>query len=258
MLVDHPIISRRLFYPRRTELAPSKYVEVESAKIACYLQHPYQDAGTVLYLHGNGELASEYAEHYAGLFLEMGVNVCFVEYRGYGLSTGTPSLGAMLGDGEAVVRDLGIAPERIVAFGRSIGTIYAIELARRLPQIGGLILESGIADVRENWPLTEELEQIGSIDEEYLRELAEHFNHRQKLAAYPGPLLVLHTLHDQFLDPSHAERLHAWGMSAAKKLVIFPKGDHNNIFFVNFADYVREVKEFASRIATREEKVERG
>ena len=247
MIVDNPIISRRIFFPRPTDQEASLFVEVEGARIACYLRSPYRDAGILLCLHGNGELASEYAEQYAEMFLAMGVNVCFAEYRGYGLSTGEPALGAMLSDGEAVVRALGIAPERVVVFGRSLGSLYAIELAWRLPRIAGLILESAIADVRENWPLTRELQKIGCCEEEYVREVAAHFDHRQKLAGYYGPLLVLHAGQDQFLDPSHAERLYTWGAGHEKKLVILPHGNHNSIFFANYVEYLGEFKAFLQR-----------
>src|SRR5262249_15577961 len=106
------------------------------------------------------------------------------------------------------------------------------------------IIESGIADWCESWPLTKELEQIGHSAEEYAREVAEHFDHRKKLASYFGATLVLHTAKDQFLPPSHAERLHAWGGGIQKSLVVFPYGDHNQILAANHSEYVREVKNF--------------
>jgi pimeloyl-ACP methyl ester carboxylesterase len=59
-----------------------------------------------------------------------------------------------------------------------------------------------------------------------------------------GPLLVLHADHDQFLDRSHAERLHAWGGGSDKRLVVFPEGNHNTILHANYVEYLREVSEF--------------
>jgi pimeloyl-ACP methyl ester carboxylesterase len=244
MLADHPIIGRRLFFPRPTDLIPSFFVEVEPARIACYMRRWSNDAGTLLHFHGNGELASEYADQEASMFTTMGINVCFIEYRGYGLSTGTPQLGAMLGDGEAGVRLLGIHPRRAVAFGRSLGSVFAIELARRLPELAGLIIESGIAEVLEQWPLKPQLEQIGCTPEEYAQEAAMHFNHRQKLAGYDGSLLVLHAAKDKQVPCSHAERLLAWCKSPQKRLVIFPNGDHNQILPLNYHQYLGEVQRF--------------
>jgi hypothetical protein len=61
-------------------------------------------------------------------------------------------------------------------------------------------------------------------------------------------LLVLHAEHDQFLDRSHAERLHAWGGGSDKRLVIFPTGNHNTILFANLEEYITEVKQFLERV----------
>jgi hypothetical protein len=99
MLVDHPLISRRVFFPRPSNLEPTCTVEVGETRLACYSFRRHPQAGMILHFHGNGELAAEYAADSAQFFLCLGINVCFAEYRGYGASTGTPGLGAMLGDG---------------------------------------------------------------------------------------------------------------------------------------------------------------
>jgi pimeloyl-ACP methyl ester carboxylesterase len=174
----------------------------------------------------------------------MGVSVCFVEYRGYGRSTGTPALAAMRGDGESVVRALGVDPGQVVAFGRSLGSLYAVELANRLPGIAGVVIESGIANLGENWVVRDAFAHLGQSKERLAQELKSEFDIQQKLEGYQGALLVLHAEHDQFLGRSHAERLHAWGGGTDKRLVIFPSGDHNTILFANFQEYRRELTEF--------------
>ena len=236
-----------MFFPRSASRKPTFIVDVGEARLGCYLRRQHAEAGTLLYFHGNGELAAEYDQHHAELFLGMGVNVCFAEYRGYGASTGAPALGAMLADGEKIVDALGTPPQRLVVFGRSLGSVYAIELARRLPGIAGVILESGIADLLENWPLTEDVDRLGCSESELRGEIEACFDHRKKLQGYGGRLLVLHTEHDQFLPPSHAERLHAWGAGGDKRLVVFPQGNHNSILFDNFLEYVQEVTRFLGR-----------
>jgi hypothetical protein len=67
------------------------------------------------------------------------------------------------------------------------------------------------------------------------------------LQHYLGPLSVLHSEGDQFLNCSHAERLHAWGGGSDKRLVIFPSGDHNTILQANYMEYVREVAQLLRR-----------
>ncbi|NJL88398.1 MAG: alpha/beta hydrolase [Coleofasciculaceae cyanobacterium SM2_1_6] len=251
MILDHPVVNRNIFFPRSTTIEPSFFVEVEDANIACYLQQPFPDAGTILYFHGNGELASEYATDYADLFLERGVNVCFVEYRGYGMSTGVPTLINMLGDGEKVFQKLGIAPEKLVVFGRSLGSLYAIELVHRIPQIAGLVLESAIANLRESLPIIDEIEELKPSEMELMAEIDTYFNLQQKLQSYTGHLLVLHAEHDRALNRSHADRLHTWAGSPHKKLVIFPQGNHNSILYANFPSYLQELAEFLQQVGVR-------
>lgn len=251
MILDHPIVNRHMFFPRPTTVEPSFFVEVEDARIACYLQQPFPDAGTILHFHGNGELASEYARDYAGLFLDMGVNVCFAEYRGYGMSTGVPTLINMQGDGKKIVQTLGISPEKLVVFGRSLGSLYAIELVHQIPQIAGLVLESAIANLRESLSFTKAIDEVGRPEAELISEVNTYFNLQQKLQNYDGHLLVLHAEHDQVLNRSHADRLHRWAGGNNKHLVVFPKGSHNSILFVNMPSYLRELTEFLQRAGVR-------
>jgi pimeloyl-ACP methyl ester carboxylesterase len=245
MLVDHPLISRQIFHPRRNRAEPTFFVEVPGARLACFQFRRHPGAGLLLYFHGNGETAAGCAEDYTELFLEMGVDVCFAEYRGYGSSTGEPGLGVMLPDGEAIVHALGIDTGRVVAFGRSLGALYAIELARRLPQLAGVVLESGSADVLDALlPCVEELEKAGGSRAALIEEIRQHFGLRTSLMDYKRGLLVLHAGNDRWLDRSHADRLYAWGGGADKKLVVFPAGNHNTILVANLWEYLGEVSSF--------------
>ena len=203
----------------------------------------------MIHFHGNGELAAESDRHFGPLFTTAGVNVCFIEYRGYGASGGEPALAAMLGDGERVVAALGVPVRKLIAFGRSLGSIYAIELARRLPALGGLVIESGIASVNHHWSLAREAGVIGCETAAIDAAVEAQFDHRAKLGAYPGRLLVLHAAADRLVVPSNAERLHAWGGGADKRLVVFPHGDHNSIFFANAPTYTAELHAFLGRAA---------
>lgn len=245
MITDWPLFSRIVFYPRPTDVEPSFPVDVNGVRLGCHLHKPYPDAGLVLYFHGNGELAVECDRWLASLFLDMGVNVCFAEYRGYGASGGTPALAAMLGDGQRIVEALGMPPERVVVFGRSLGSLYAIELARRLPRLAGLIVESGIANLLDLSPVAKYGWLGRGIATAMIRFTP--FNHRRKMKAYAGPVLILHAAGDQLVVPSHAERLTAWSGSTTKRLVMFPRGNHNTILTANVTEYVRAVSEFLQR-----------
>jgi pimeloyl-ACP methyl ester carboxylesterase len=245
MLLDHPLISSRIFHPRPGGHDPTLAVDVGDAVLGCYLQTPHPDAGLILHFHGNGELAAEYDSlGYGKFFTDMGVNVCFAEYRGYGRSTGEPRLAAMRADGEAILRATGFPPERAVAFGRSTGSLYAVELASRAPTLAGVILDSGIADIDEQWGLTSRLPLDTAA---VAAELTAEFDQRRKLAGYPGPALVLHAANDHLVPVSHAERLHAWASGPGKRLAVYPDGNHNSILMANLAAYTRDVAAFLNR-----------
>jgi pimeloyl-ACP methyl ester carboxylesterase len=249
MLLDDPLISRRVFHPRSTDREPNLVVDVGDARLGCHIHCPHPDAGWLLYFHGNGELAAEYvAAGYGDVFGRLGLNVGFVEYRGYGRSTGTPALAAMLGDGEAVLRAVGADPARTVAFGRSLGSLYAVELAARVPGLAGLVIESGIADLTELRSFPDELAGLGVDREELVREAGGAFDQRRKLAGYRGGFLAMHAAGDRLLDRSHADRLIDWAGGADKRKIVFPRGDHNSIFLQNADEYLRELGEFLARV----------
>src|SRR5262249_1523188 len=153
-------------------------------------------------------------------------------------------LATMLDDGEAVLEKVGLSPERVITFGRSIGSLYAIELAFRLPTLAGLIIESGIADPNERFMAYADFGSLGYSPEEVKAESLRLFNHEKKLGAYRNPLLILHTEFDQIINITHAERNLAWSVSSEKKLVRFDRGDHNSIFPLNSHKYIESLKQF--------------
>jgi len=197
-----------------------------------------------VHFHGNGESVADYVPAMANQFLSLGLNVLFAEYRGYGESTGNAELATMLDDGESVLEQSGIKPEKAIVFGRSIGSLYAIELAYRLPTLAGLIIESGIADPYERFMRYADFNSLGYSPEEVKADSLRLFNHEEKLGAYRNPLLILHTEFDQIINITHAERNLAWSASSEKRLVRFHYGDHNSIFPLNKSKYLESLKQF--------------
>ena len=143
----------------------------------------------------------------------------------------------------------GVSPEKSIVFGRSIGSLYAIELAARQPAIAGLIIESGIADPAERFLNYADL-AAAEIDEADVRtEVERHFDHKQKLSGYANPLLIMHTENDGLIDISHAERNHEWTGSAQKRFVRFSFGNHNTILRSNLTEYIDAIRKFVDLVA---------
>jgi alpha-beta hydrolase superfamily lysophospholipase len=245
-VLDHPTISSRYFFPRRDAPPATVPVEVEGATLACAKHTPHgPEAPLLVHFHGNGEVVADYVPDFAEELAKAGFDTFFAEYRGYGASSGSPALVQMLGDVAAVLDSLDRPLDRVFVYGRSVGSIYAIEAAHARNTIGGLILESGIASPLERVLLRVRPHEIGVTREEMEQEAALHLDHERKLAAYPGRTLVLHAANDHMVDASHAERNARWARSA--ELVLFERGDHNSILAANLPAIIDAVRLFAAK-----------
>src|SRR4030042_1046141 len=158
-IMDHPWLNRFLFYPRslREEDFPSlrqgslhRFDSGDGDRITAYWYQPLPEAPTVLMFHGNGEVITDYLYDFHRAIEKAGANFAIVDYRGYGLSSGQPSLSAILEDGRAAwayfTQTLGLSAAKIIVMGRSLGSIPALELAASSGRdCRGVIIESGIA-----------------------------------------------------------------------------------------------------------------
>ena len=248
-LLDHPVLSQRYFFPRPDlPAAPLVRIAVKGAQLACCHAPGDPGAPTLIFFHGNGEVIADYHPWLIDQWRKRGFGVLLAEYRGYGGSTGTPCLVGMLADVDAMLTATGCDPEQVVVFGRSVGSIYALELAARHPNIAALVLESGIADPLERIRLRIRAAEIGTTDDGLAAEVDAHLNHRDKLARVRNPLLVLHAEHDSLVPASHGERLAAWGPQDRTDLVLLSEGDHNSVMMHNWDEYWRTVDAFVGRV----------
>jgi fermentation-respiration switch protein FrsA (DUF1100 family) len=184
---------------------------------AWYLPAQGTAKGTVLFLHGNAEnisthIASVYwlpAQHY---------NVLLFDYRGYGESTGTPSLPGLLTDAETAIAWLAdrseVRTHGMVVFGQSLGAslaVYAVAHSPYRSRIKALIIDSAFSSYRRitreklaafwlTWALQVPLSL--TVDDQYspINVIAD---------ISPIPLLIIHSIHDPIVPISHAEALYA-------------------------------------------------
>lgn len=153
---------KSLYYPaRRIEATPAtfqvSYEEVEFlaedgvALHGWWVPHP-QARGVVLYCHGNAGNISSLAPA-AVPFHDMGLNVFFFDYRGYGKSRGFPTEKGTYRDARAayeVVRaryqDAETPP--VIVHGHSLGAAVAARLALEKP-VRGLVLDGAFPSVAD-------------------------------------------------------------------------------------------------------------
>lgn len=243
-ILNHPIIAERYFFPRYEPFENPYFVECNGIKLACYYQNNHPEAKTVVYFHGNGEVVADYLDFFPKLFDQAGYNLLLFEFRGYGMSTGNPALVDMLSDVECVIKKMNIPQNKIILYGRSVGTLYAVQAAAAFPNAYALILESGIADIEERIMIRlSSPAEINSSIEELKQEFQKHFNTKKKLSAFKGKSLVLHSINDQLVSVSHGKKLFEY-LKQPKKMHLFERGDHNTIFTVNQNEYFQILFDF--------------
>lgn len=104
---------------------------------------------TILYFHGNGGNISKWMDHVKPL-VDDGFQVCVMDYRGYGKSTGTPTHINIAQDAQLLVDTLFKKPEvqhvPFIVYGASIGTQVATNITRNnQDRISALVLDGMMA-----------------------------------------------------------------------------------------------------------------
>jgi pimeloyl-ACP methyl ester carboxylesterase len=237
-ILNQPNISEAYFFPQDVRCDCAIEVDIGDAVLRCYHYiGPHGDGRTLIHFHGNGEAVGHYTEDNFPEMLSAhmhGIDVLMVEYRGYGDSTGEVEMASMLSDGQRVMEQLGIDPSKTIAYGRSIGSLYALELAKRMPDLAGLVIDSGIADIAERFLARKEIAESISDWDEVNSEIESQFNHQAKIESYTGSVLLLHAAKDGLVKFTNADRLYEWAVNASiRKYTLYMEGDHNSIFPVN-------------------------
>lgn len=196
---------------------------------------------TILFLHGNGGNISHRPERYR-YYTSQGFGVLFVDYRGYGGSTGIPSETGLLIDSEAAYDWLlsnGVSPEKLVVAGESLGTGIAVKLAAKR-QIAALSLTapySSLADIAaaHYWWLPVRLLIKNPIDA------------TADIASVKVPLLVHHGDADQTIPIAFGRKLFALA-NEPKEFITIPGADH---FIFTEETFAREAAFFRASISKK-------
>ncbi len=246
-ILDKPEILPFLFHPRPELGFSSSGVEEltipagEGSSIGGRYHHADTKAPTILFFHGNGEIAADY-DDLAPFFTNAGINFLPVDYRGYGRSTGEPSVTAMMTDCYNIyrfVRDFMAKknnPAPLILMGRSLGSAPALELASRYPDdIAALIIESGFAHLL---PLI----QLLGINPAVHGITTDPVANLEKIKFYHGPTLIIHAEFDHIIPFSDGEALFHASPDSNKKMLKIPEANHNTIFAFGLDAYIKSVK----------------
>jgi alpha-beta hydrolase superfamily lysophospholipase len=256
--LDRPEIARRLFHPRPDPNPPRPGRDAFVAApdgVRLHLRQHLADKRlpTLLLFHGNGEIAADY-DDLAPFLANIGLNLIVGEFRGYGLSEGTPEASRLAGDAavelDFVRRQLaeaGYSP-RLIVMGRSLGSACALSLAATRPgDMDALALESAFA---ATLPL---LRVLGLDARFYGITEADGFGNLEHARRFAGATLVIHGASDDLIDPGDARLLYAASPAPQKRLLLIPGAGHNDLFFVGRRQYLDALAWLAAQVTGREQ-----
>lgn len=250
--LDRPEILVIVFYPRKDfRRAPSApnvtdhFIPVgDGVEIGCRFYTAGKDAPNILYFHGNGETVGDH-DDLAPFYNRVGANLFVADYRGYGMSTGTPTISAMLKDAHTIFHSFAHLLKHqgyrggLYLMGRSLGSASVVELAYHYQKgIEGLIVESGFADA------TRLLQRVGISAEDMGPEKIVGFSNLDKISAVSAPTLIIHGQQDVIVPVENGKALYQHSAATHKRLLIIPHADHNDILYRGMDDYFGAINDF--------------
>jgi fermentation-respiration switch protein FrsA (DUF1100 family) len=196
--------------------------------------------GLVLFCHGNAGNISHRIDSIR-IFHGLGLGVLIFDYRGYGRSQGSPDEEGTYRDAEAgwdyLVKGLHVRPEKIVIFGRSLGSAVAAEIALR-KQAGMLIMESGFTSVPDLGARFFPHLPVGHISRYQNASIS-------KVGRIKIPKLFIHSPDDEIVPYDHGVKL--FEQAGEPKEFLRIAGGHNEGFLLSGGPYVEGLKAFLSR-----------
>jgi fermentation-respiration switch protein FrsA (DUF1100 family) len=195
---------------------------------------------TILYSHGNAEDLG----HVFPLLEQMrdlGFAVVAYDYRGYGESrAGPPTVRKALEDAEAAYQyattELGVAPERLILYGSSVGSGPAVELAAR-HRPAGLILHSAFTSTYRV------ITRVPVLP-------FDRFQNLSRLRDVHCPVLVIHGTRDFVVPFSHGRVLFEAAREPKQSLWVEGAG-HNNVVAMAGERYAHALADFLQLLDRR-------
>lgn len=196
-------------------------------------------AVTVLWLHGNGGNISPRLDLLEELYWSLGASFFLFDYHGYGRSGGAPSEETMYADARAALAYLrsrpGTADDRIVYFGKSLGTAVAVQLAVEEPP-DRLVVQSGFTSIQDVASWRVPVLPLGAL-------LHSRFPTIERVGRMRAPILVIHGDRDPVVPLAHGRLLYE-AAAEPKCLLIIDGAEHNDVASIGGRRYLDLLREF--------------
>lgn len=228
------------YYPMLAGVQEIELKTADGLRVYAWYAAPPEGRPTVAIFHGNGgSLRSQ--RYRLKYFKEANMGVLLIAYRGYSGSDGTPSEEGLYTDARTAIDWLntqGIADDRIVIYGESLGTGVATKMAAER-EFAAVVLES---------PYTSTVDVAAArfpfVPASWL--MSDRFESLARISQVHEPLLIMHGEADEVIPQSFGRRL--FDAANEPKEGFWPKmAGHNSIFdlggFLTAAEFIgRHVK----------------
>ncbi|KQZ45071.1 alpha/beta hydrolase [Duganella sp. Root1480D1] len=183
---------------------------------------------TLLYFGGNMFHLDQSGNKVVNALAGCKVNVAFFDYRGYGRSSGIPTVTNMRSDALAIYDMLDTRfPGKVVVHGQSLGSFVAASVAQERA-VQAVVLETTATTALETVNLTLPWyykpfvtitvdDALGTIDNVKVAQRIQ------------SPLLVLAGALDKSTPASMSQRVFEAAPTTRKKMVVLPDSHHNNV-----------------------------
>jgi pimeloyl-ACP methyl ester carboxylesterase len=248
--MDHPEVIARLFFPRpaqarETSEAFNRPVQVdEGVHIVCRVFPSRDDGPNLLFFHGNGETAPDY-DYVAPFYRKAFINLFVADFRGYGMSNGSPSCSGIIRDARPIYHSFASFIEEkqytggLYVMGRSLGSAPAIEVAYHYQQrLKGLIVESGFASSRNQFARLGVAHLFRDIEDPV------GFCNDIKIKEIHIPTLIIHGEADQIIPVEEGKALYELSNARHKTTFFVPYAGHNDLMEQSLSEYMGSIVRF--------------
>jgi fermentation-respiration switch protein FrsA (DUF1100 family) len=196
---------------------------------------------TVFVFHGNAGNISDRIDKII-LLRETGANIFIFDYRGFGVSQGSPSERGFYLDAKAaydyLLNTRNIPAERIIFYGESLGAGVALHLASEVKYIRAIIVEGAFSCGRDMAKVFYPFIPVFFF--------SDSFNSLKTVKNVHAAKLFLHSQDDEVVPLALSRKLYE--SSPEPKSFVELRGGHNTAFLDSKDAYVSAIKSFINQL----------
>lgn len=197
---------------------------------------------TFLWFHGNGGNIGHRLDNIKMLYDKVPANIFIFDYREFGKSEGKISEQGTYLDAKAALKYLysreDTNNEKIIFFGRSIGSAVAVDLAVK-EKCCALVLETPLTSLKDMAKSLYPYHPLGFIMQSKYDSIA-------KIRDIKVPVLIIHGDKDEMVPYEQGRRLYD-AANSPKEFYTIPGAVHNDTYIVGGEEYFDTIGKFVSK-----------